>query len=63
MSKGFLSMFGDISDDELKRISEQYEKQCKNLYEFQHRPAPQSHENGLKRAPKIKSATFTCKSF
>lgn len=51
-------MFGDISDDELKRISEQYEKQCENLYQFQRRPAPQLHENGFKRAPKIKSAKF-----
>lgn len=51
-------MFGDISEDELKRILEQYEKQCNNLYEFQHRPAPQSYKNGFKRAPKIKSAKF-----
>ena len=56
-------MFGEISDNELKRISEQYEKQCENLYQFQHRPAPQSHENGFKQAPKVKSATFTRKSF
>lgn len=58
MSKGFLSMFGDISVVELKRLSEQYDKQCNNLYEFQHRPAPQSHEIGFKRAPKIKGAKY-----
>lgn len=56
MSNGYLKLFGNITESELKAVQDQYNEQCKKISEFQHRAITQN--NGRKRSPKLKGYTL-----
>lgn len=56
MSIGYLKLFGNITESELRAVREQYNEQCKKVSDFQHRAITQI--NGHKRSPKLKGYTL-----